>query len=795
MPRKTDKISRTASRSRKKGSAGEKTASKKSVAKSGPKTRLPSKDEILNFIAQATHKVGKREICRAFHIKGGARIALKHMLAELEEEGILTGGRKELRKKGHLPPVCVIEVFKTDSEGDLLARPVVWNEKEGEKPTVRLLTVTANPRDRERSATIAIGDKVLATINRLDEPEADGISYEATAIKRLSRETGRLLGIFKAHPKGGGTIEPISKKALRSWQVHKALVGDAKDGDLVRFELGRKGRFAQPQAKIVEALGNPKAQNKISLIAIHALDLPDEFPKSVLEETNHLPKLSTTNREDLTKHPFITIDPPDARDHDDAVFAQPDQDPKNPGGHIVWVAIADVAHYIRVGSQLDHEAHKRANSIYFPDRVVPMLPEKISNDLCSLKEGEKRPALVVKMVFDQLGKKRGHKFMRAMICSHAKLSYQEAQAAIDGNPDARTSHLLEDVLTPLWNAYGALIKARDKRSPLDLDLPERKIILNEKGQVERITIPQRLDAHRLIEEFMIQANVSAAEALEKKTAPLIYRRHDSPSDEKLKSVRDFLETLNLKLPPGGSLRPQAFNKILQRAKSMPVAQLVNEVILRSQAQAEYNPENAGHFGLNLARYAHFTSPIRRYADLLIHRALITAFNMGDDGFEPQAHPKLAEIAKHISETERRTMAAERETTDRLIAAHLSKQIGATFHARIAGVTRSGLFVRLDETGADGFIPASTIGEDYYEHVEEAHALIGQQSNLAYRIGDRVEVRLTQAIPSAGALRFEMLSEGKKYHISREKRLSKRTSRRRQGSFSPRQPQRGRNRRH
>ena len=789
VPRKSDHSPKKAPRKNSKRTAGR----AKTGNQEGIKNQLPSKEDILKFIARAPQKVGKREISRAFGIKGGARIALKRLLHEMADEGLLAGSRNELRKKGHLPSVCVIDVFGTDSDGDLLAHPILWDEEEGPKPKIRLLTVTANPRDRERAGNIGIGDKVLARIEAVQEALSDGITYEASAIKRLARDQSRLLGIFRKNPTGGGTIEPINRKSLRSWHIHKGNAGDAKDGDLVSFDLSRKGRFTQPQAKIIKTLGNPDDQSQISLIAIHAHGLPDAFPNHVLEETRHLPKPNKGNREDLTKLPLITIDPPDARDHDDAVFAAPDPDPKNEGGHIVWVAIADVAHYVRSGTPLDNEAQKRANSVYFPDRVVPMLPEKISNDLCSLIEGKERPALAVQMIFDKSGKKRSHKFMRAIIRSHAKLSYQEAQAAIDGNPDAKTGPLLDEVLKPLWNAYKALSKARDKRAPLDLDLPERKIILDKNGHVERITTPARLEAHRLIEEFMIQANVAAAEALEAKSTPLVYRRHDSPSYEKLKAVRDFLETLDLKLPHGGSLRPQAFNKILKDAKTLPVSDLVNEVILRAQAQAEYHLENSGHFGLNLARYAHFTSPIRRYADLIVHRALISAFKMGDDGLDPKTLPRLVDIAKHISETERRAMAAERETNDRLIAAHLEKQIGATFNARIAGLTRSGLFVKLDETGADGFIPASTIDDDYYEHVEEAHALIGQRNNLAYRLGDRVEVRLKEAIPTAGALRFEMLSPGTNHKNLKAKRTGKRSGRRTQGS-RPRPPARPKSRR-
>jgi len=392
---------------------------------------------------------------------------------------------------------------------------------------------------------------------------------------------------------------------------------------------------------------------------------------------------------------------------------------------------------------------------------VPMLPEKISNDLCSLKEGEQRPCLVARMVFDRHGNKKRHTFLRAMMRSAAKLSYEEAQAAIDGRPSAKAEPLLERALKPLWAAYAALTAARDRREPLDLDLPERKILIDKTGRVERIVTPDRLAAHRLIEEFMIQANVAAAEALEAKRAPVIYRVHDAPSKEKLLALRDFLEGLDLKLPGSETLRSSDFNKLLQHAKKLPVVDLVNEVVLRSQSQAVYAADNIGHFGLHLQRYAHFTSPIRRYADLVVHRSLIRALGLGAGGIADEEVSRLKDIAQAISDTERRAMAAERETADRLIAGYLADRVGAEFSARISGVARSGLFVRLSDTGADGFVPAATIGDDYFRHDEAARALIGDRTGETYRLGDDVRVRLVEAIPMAGALRFEMLSDGKR----------------------------------
>lgn len=757
-----------AQKSRKKQPPKKKPGSKtaKNGFRTAPKKRrasdeatLPSREEILEFLREGEKNAGKRDIARAFNIKGPARAGLKRLLADMAEEGLLAGTRKSFHERGTLPPVTVLEITGRDDDGDLVARPSVWKDADGEPPTVLLLAHTRSTNAQKAAA--GVGDRVLARITRLEAPDVEGYTYEAEPIRVLPRERRRQLGIFRTRKGGGGTIEPIDRRELKAWSVRPGNDAKAKDGDLVRFDLSARDRRSITEARVLESLGNPDDQQKISLIAIHAHGLPDDFPDPVIAESEALdPFTAESGRTDLRQTPLLTIDPVDARDHDDAVHAEPDSDPKNRGGHVVTVAIADVAHYVRPGSRLDKEARLRGNSVYFPDRVVPMLPERISNNLCSLREHEERPTLAVRMIFDANGKKRRHTFLRAVMRSAAKLSYQEAQAAIDGRVSKKCEPLMDVALRPLWNAYAALSRAREARGPLDLDLPERKIVLDERGRVDRVDTPERLDAHRLIEEFMIQANVAAAETLEQAKTPLVYRIHDQPSKEKLKALRDFLDTLDMKIGASTGLKPEAFNRVLAQAKSLPVPELVNEIVLRSQAQAEYNPQNIGHFGLNLQRYAHFTSPIRRYADLIVHRALIRALKLGDDGLTDKEIPRLTETAKEISDAERRGMAAERETVDRLIAAHVADRIGATFEGRIAGVTRSGLFVKLKETGADGFIPISTLGQDYYAHVEEAHALVSTRSGETYQLGDPATVRLVEAVPTAGALRFEMISPGK-----------------------------------
>ncbi len=723
---------------------------------------FPSSEQVLEFIRTSDETVGKREIARAFGITGDGRIKLKMMLGELSRSGKLSGNRREMRETGSMPPVGVVEVIARDDDGELIAEPVVWDNEEAERPRLRL--TVPDRIEGEGGPAIGVGDRVLARIERTEDATEE-IAFKGFAIKRLPREKRRLLGIYRAYARGGGVIQPVDRSALREFTLQMGDEGPAKDGDLVRFDLARRGRHAIPQARVVEALGNPSDSRKISLIAIHSHGIPDDFPESVMVEAQTLMPPAMDSRVDLRDLKLLTIDPVDARDHDDAVHASHDPDPNNKGGFIVHVAIADVAHFVRPGSKLDREAQLRGNSVYFPDRVVPMLPERISNDLCSLRELEDRACLVARMVFDKSGEKRGHSFSRAMMRSAAKLSYQEAQAAIDGQPSEKAAPFLESALKPLWAAYAALSKARDRRAPLDLDLPERKIILDAEGRVTGVFVPQRLDAHRLIEEFMIQANVAAAETLELKKFLCVYRCHDQPSKEKLKSLKDVLDSLKLAFPGSGAVKASMFNQVLEDAKSVAVPELVNEIVLRSQAQAEYAVDNYGHFGLNLRKYAHFTSPIRRYADLIVHRALVGACQLGDGGMAEFEKPKLRDIAKHISDAERRAMAAERETTDRLIASHLADRINATFEARVSGVTRSGLFVRLKETGANGFIPVSTLGAEYFDHVEELQALVGSKSGGSFRLGDEVEVRLVEVIASAGAMRFQMLSEPKKAHAS------------------------------
>ncbi|MCO5164286.1 MAG: ribonuclease R [Mesorhizobium sp.] len=750
--------------------AGKRRGTRESAPTELGEDGFPTREALLAYIEANPDRASKRDIAKAFGLKGDGRIWLKRTLGELSEEGKLDVERKSYSTPGALPPVVALEIFGRDRDGGLLARPVE------QPPDTDPVLVSIRAGRGTRAPTAGVGDRVLAKV--FASKERPGPAYTGRVIRLLDHRKDVVLGVIRKLADGSFRLEPVERRQAEL-VIDTDGLGDARPGDLVEVDQVSAGRYGLPRGRVSAVLGSLESEKAVSMIAIHAHEIPHVFPPHVLAEAEELKPAGMESREDWRDLPLITIDPADAKDHDDAVYAVPDPDPANPGGVIATVAIADVAIYIRPGSPLDREALKRGNSVYFPDRVVPMLPERISNNLCSLREGEDRPALAVRMTFSAEGRKVRHSFHRVMMKSVAKLAYPQAQAAIDGKPDDKTGPLLDTVLRPLWDAYAVLKRGRDARHPLELDLPERKIILKPDGTVDRVVIPDRLDAHKLIEEFMIQANVAAAETLEAKRQPLIYRIHDTPSLAKQESLREFLKTLDISLARGAQLRPSQFNGILAQVRDTDHESLVNEVVLRSQSQAVYSPENIGHFGLNLRRYAHFTSPIRRYSDLIVHRALVGTLGFGAGGLTRDEEARLEEISALISASERRAMAAERDTVDRLVAAHLSGRKGETFDGRITGVTKSGLFVQLPIYGADGFVPVSSLHDDYYIYDETAHALFGDRSGRGYRLGDTVEVRLVEVAPLAGAMRFEMLTDPvalpgmrQSFHKARGRRTAK-----------------------
>jgi ribonuclease R len=643
--------------------------------------------------------------------------------------------------------VGVADVAERDADGDLFVRLV---KDGGDRPPIRLA-----PSSEERAAGApGLGDRLLVRFERTEDGE-----IEARLIKRLGQSAHRILGVVRK-ARGEVRIEPVDRRSKESLVVPPGEAGGLSDGDLVLAQVdpSQSRPYGPKSGRVVETVGREDDPRAASLLAIHTHGVPTGFSDAAETEARAARLPSASGRTDLTRVPLITIDPADARDHDDAVYAEPDEDPRNPGGWIVWVAIADVATAVTPGSTLDQEARVKGNSVYFPDRVEPMLPEALSAGLCSLSVGELRACLAARMVFAADGSRRGHRFERALMRSAASLSYEQAQAAIDGAPDSVAAPLMDNVLGPLWSAYRTLAEARARRSPLEITSTERRIVLGSDGKVASITPRVSLEAHRLIEEFMIQANVCAAETLERRRTPLIYRVHDAPSADKMEALADFLESIGIPWNKGEPPRTDRFNRLLAQTRGGPNGEIVNEVVLRTQMQAVYSPENIGHFGLNLDRYAHFTSPIRRYADLVVHRGLIRALGLGEDGLAEADVRGLGETAEHVTMTERRAMAAERDAVDRYVAAFLADRIGADFTGRITGVTRFGLFVRLAETGADGFVPISTLGDEFFVHDEKAHALVGQDTGGLWRLGRSVQVRLREATPITGGLLLEMLGE-------------------------------------
>ncbi|SMY08122.1 ribonuclease R [Flavimaricola marinus] len=709
-------------------------------------SQFPTKDAILQWIADNPTLTAKRDIAKAFGIKGAARIDLKRLLKEMEAEGLLSKRRKTYRDPESLPPVSVLTVLAPDKDGDVFAQAMEWH---GDGPEPRILMVLS-----EQDA-LGPNDRVLARLTATpDDPDH---AYTARVIRKIGTNPQRILGVYRSGSEGGRVL-PVDKGSDREWIVAPGNDRGAKDGELVEAEqAGPKSRMGLPKARVVAVLGDPTAAKAVSLIAIHQHAIPDHFPDAVVAEADAAKPAGLKGREDLRDLPLITIDPSDARDRDDAVLAQHDKDPKNPGGFILWVAIADVAHYVTPGSELDREARKRGNSTYFPDRVVPMLPDSLSGDLCSLHENVPRACIAVRMRIDAEGRKLDHQFKRGLMLSKASLAYEDVQSAMDGHTTDKTAPLLEPVLRPLYAAYEALKRARLARQPLELDLPERRIVLSDSGEVTSIAYKERLDAHKLIEEYMVLANVAAAETLVAKKTPLLFRVHEEPNPDKLDALRDVAQASGMVLAKGQVLHTSHLNRLLAQAEGTEHDEVINLSTLRAMTQAYYNPENFGHFGLALRNYAHFTSPIRRYSDLIVHRGLISAHHWGDDGLSPWDIENLDETAKIISDTERRSMMAERDTTDRYLAAYLSKSIGTEIEGRIAGIARFGVFVKLEGTGADALIPIRTLGAEFFHFDAESQTLMGSDTGLTIGLGQRAVVKLTEATPVTGGLVAELVS--------------------------------------
>ncbi|NNE57294.1 MAG: ribonuclease R [Hellea sp.] len=697
-------------------------------------------------------KLTLKDLARRLGIKGDDRRELRGAVREMVEGGLLVKtSRKTYREAGTLPAVMVLRISEIDTHGDMVGSPENWRG-EGDPPRMIVREGPASKKAKgHASAQLGIGSRALCKIKPTDQ------GYVAQVMKKLGRGGMKHLGILYQDGRGW-SIKPVDKKARNEFRPINVPEG-AEIDSLVEFRTSnsKRGNSYEKRAEITRIIGPANDPKAASLISLKQHGIPVGFDDEVIAEARAL-KLRKLDkyREDLRKLPLITIDPVDAKDFDDAVFARPDDDPKNKGGWIVWVAIADVAAFVQPGSALDVAAREKGNSVYLPDRVEPMLPMELSADLCSLRPNEDRACMAVKMRFRGDGSKVDHEFTRGIMRSHARLTYAQAQEGFDGKP-GEVAETVIDTLRDIYAAYKALLKARNQRAPLAIELPERRVHVNKKGEVTKITIKERFDAHKLVEEFMVQANVAAAEALADKGVTTIVRVHEPPNHEKIQGLSDFLPAVGLKWSMGERVSTQRFNHLLKKATEEDLAETVGMAVLRTQSQAYYGPEPKGHFGLSLSHYAHFTSPIRRYADLVVHRALIRAFNLGHDGTTEEEHSRLKETSEHISNTERRAMAAERDANDRYVAAYLEGRVGAEFPARITGVAKAGLFVTLDETGADGFIPARTIGDDFYMFDEKKKALVNSNNGDIFRFGRKVTVKLVEATPITGGLIFEILT--------------------------------------
>jgi len=711
---------------------------------------LPSRKQILDFIASSDQPAGKREIARAFGLSGQTKIELKALLKDMADEGLIDSSPgRAFHQSGGVPKVTVLRVVEVDDSGTIRAVPEQWH---AETPPPKLRIV-----ERGRRSALGIGDRVLS------RTEQKGDSFIAHPMKKLARSAELALGVVKQEGERFW-LSPVDKKERR--ELYISDLKDAEVGDLVLCEVS--GRPPRVSARVDAVLGDPFAPRSFSLIAIHKHGLRHEFSQEAIDEAHRVSGQPLGEREDLTHLSIVAIDPEDARDHDDAIWAEADGE----GGWNAIVAIADVSFYVRPGSELDREARARGNSVYFPDRVVPMLPEELSADICSLKQGQVRAAMACHLKISREGELKSWRFTRAKICVAANIAYEQAQAAMDVAGEERTELssspcsmppiegsvpqlLIETALTPLWACWRALLAARNKRDPLELDIPERRVMLDEKGRITSIAPRDRLDAHRLVEDFMIAANVAAARALEAKKSPVMYRVHEPPSREKLVALKDYLATFGIEFALGQVIKPGTFNRIIERLGGSDGREEIMEQLLRTQMQARYGPERLGHFGLALATYAHFTSPIRRYADLLVHRSLVSAYKLGEGGLPKGDEERFEQIGEQISMLERRAMEAERETVDRYVAAYLADQVGQLVETRITGVQPFGFFATVEDLGGDGLVLAKDLGNEYFRYDEAARQLVGEDSGETYRIGQRLTLRLAEANPVSGSLRFEL----------------------------------------
>ena len=702
------------------------------------KTNITS-DDILHYIESFENGITRHVLARAFDIKGTSRIFLKNTIRDLMELGLIrkSNGKYFKNNKGEL---VIVEIVEINKSGTITGIPTaqLFTDK-SEKITIEPIEKT---RKFGKSIRLIVGNRALVQVRKADNKL---FGKFIQLIENL--DSKRVIGEFRSDNKGAWLV-PSDKKIRETYAIAGEFTMNAVNGDIVVANVTINPRTRRIIAEVVEVIGKLSDPSVISLIAIYDNHIPNKFSHEAIKLADTAQPASIKGREDLRHIPFVTIDGEDARDFDDAVWAEPDLTPGNPGGWHAMVAIADVAHYVLPGDALDVEAKERGNSVYFPDRVVPMLPESLSNGLCSLRPNEDRAAIAVHLNINQSGKTIGFKFVRCLIKSSARMTYNQVQKLKDANQ-------LKEPLVSLYGVYDSLMNFRHQRGTLELDIPEKYIALNAKGTIESVSLRERFDSHKLIEELMIAANVAAAKLLSQKAVPCMYRIHDKPDLTKIASLKTFLKGTSIKPPSSLEPNQKELNKVIEQAKDTKYADVISELVLRSQCQAEYSPNNIGHFGLNLSQYAHFTSPIRRYSDTLVHRGIITAMEFGIDGLNTKHPVDFKAIGQHLGLTERRAAIAERDTKDRMVAAFMVSKVGETFTARISTVTGFGLFAIIDQYAATGLIHISKLKGDYFTFDEDRRRLFGRRGKQSFQMGDMISVKVEGANPLTGSIELSI----------------------------------------
>ena len=669
------------------------------------------RNEILDALNSAGAPLTAQELAARLDVKGGERRALDAALTALERVGEVVQNRA-----GALLVAKRIALLA----GRIVGHPDGHGFLEPDDGSPRVFLPPAEMRE------VIHGDRAAVRVSGRDSRGR----AQGTIVEVLERGNRRIVGRLHA---GHGVLflVPEDRRIAHDIVVPPAEVGRAKAGQVVTVDLiAQPSRHAQPIGRVAEVLGHYADPGMEIEIAVRKFELPHQFSKRALAAAHALADEVRSEdlhgRKDLRELHFVTIDGETARDFDDAVFCR-----REGKGFRLWVAIADVSHYVRHGDALDVEARERGTSVYFPRRVIPMLPEKLSNGLCSLNPQADRLAMACEMEITPSGEVSGYKFYPAVIRSHARLTYTEAWERL-------SSKTAKEHLVVLYDVFKVLLGQRERRGAIDFETVETRMLFDARGKIEKIVPEPRNDAHRLIEECMLAANVCAGNFVAEHAHPVLYRVHDVPSAEKVSALRAFLAEIGLQLPGGEIPRPADYAQLLQRIRKRPDFALLQTILLRSLKQAVYSPNNAGHFGLAFDAYVHFTSPIRRYPDLLVHRAIKAILaRKRYDGVDWEG------LGRHCSETERRADDASRDVENWLKCYYMRDHVGGTFSGTITGVVPFGLFVTLDDYFVDGLVHISELGRDYFQYDDARHMLLGDRTGMRYRLADRMTVKLVR----------------------------------------------------